>query len=224
MIPNRIQAYCDLSGFAYLREYQGHMPRGSSQTSPSIVSTGGASEPIIVAEELDGDGNTVRTWFVLPDSHRDGLGLAPCPFAHTVVSRDIRPAEPSAPYDPNVPVKLGSEVRFDELRLIRAQRDEMLADRQRHLIYAQSYLDALRNADNWRSNVENLNRVVAQKDLDIARRDDEIFELRNENQLNRLSMATLQASYLALENRLSLKAQIKEWCKSWVRCALRRAG
>ncbi len=215
MIPNRIESFCDLSGFAYLREYQGCLPRGSSKTDRSIISTGGESEPVVVAEEIDGEGKVVRTWFVLPSTHRDGLGLmSQCQFAHTLVSRDIRPGEPSAPYDPNVPVKLGCEIRFDELRLIRAQRDEMLAACERHLIYSQSYVDALKKADGWKSNVENLNRVVARRDATIKERDSEVCDLKNEAALNRLQIATLQASYAALENRKSAKERIKAWFRS----------
>lgn len=230
MVPNRIEAFCDLSGFAYLREYQGHLPCGSSQSSSSTVATGGSLEPIVVAEEIDGDGTVVRTWFVLADSHRDGFGLDPqrespqTIVPHSIVSRDIRPGKPSAPYDPNAPVKLGCEIRFDELRLIKAQRDELYADSKRHLIHAQTYLDALNKAEDWRGNVEHLNAVVAAKEFEIAKRDDEIFELRCENELNRLSIANLQASYLALSNRQSFKTQFKEWCRSWVRCALRQVG
>jgi len=185
------------------------------------MAAGGEAEPIVVAEEIDGDGKVVRTWFVLPESHRDGFGLAPqCQYAHILVSRDIRPGEPSVPYNPNVPVKIGCQIRFDELKLIKAQRDELQADRNRHLIYAQSYLDSLSKADEWRRSVEHLNTVVAAKDLEIAKRDDQIFELRNENELNRLSIATLQASNLAMANRQSFKSQFKEW----VRCVLKRAG
>jgi hypothetical protein len=177
-------------------------------------SSGSGEGPVVVAEEIDGQGQVVRSWFVMLQPNRDGCGLkADCP-PHRIVSRDIRPGESTPDYDANNEGQIAQRISEGELIQIRRARDEMIADRERHVIYAQTYLDALKNADGWKGNVEHLNIVVAQKDATIKERDNEIFELKNEVALNRLQIANLQASYAALENRKSLNERVKVWCRS----------
>ena len=226
MIPNRIEAFCDLSGFAYLREYQGVMAKGS----PKVTYTGGGGSGghtlpfVVVAEEIDGEDRIVRSWYVLLEASPDGR-QSQDPLPHRIVSRDILPGVETPTYDPNVPVSVGNRISEDILRQLQRARDDIEANRERHAIYSQAYLDALRKADGWRGNVEHLNKVVAQKDAAIKERDNEICELNNQVALNQLQIATLQASNAELENRKSLIAKIKSWCRSTLKkCALKRAG
>jgi len=227
MIPNRIEAYCDLSGFAYLHECNGMIglaPGGASWKVNGVEHFSPTNQPIVLAEELDGDGQIVRTWYVFSQSARDGAAIA---NHGRIVSRDIRPGVPTPDYNPNESVTIGQQICDNELVRIQHARNEMLATRDRHLIYAQSYLDALKNADGWRGDVQHLNSVVAEKDATIKERDNEIFELKDETTLNRLQIATLQASYAELENRKSLPERVKVWCRSTLKrltkCASKQA-
>jgi hypothetical protein len=210
-LPSRIEAFADLSRFAYLREYNGKLPRTGNvnNNSPSAV---------VVAEEIDGDGRVIRSWFVMLQSNRDGCGLsAACP-PHRIVSRDVRPGEPAPDYNPNAEAAIIQQISEPELLQIQRARDEMLAERERHVIYAQSYLDAVQRARESQSEAERINQEMIAKGIayseELKKRDDEIWELKNEAALNRLQIATLQASYGALENRKSLKERVKVLCRS----------
>ena len=220
MIPNRIETFCDLSQFVFLREVNGLLARSVGDHSP-----------VIVAEELDGSGRVVRSWFVILTETHDGRGLkAACPTCR-IVSRDIQPGKPTPDYDPNNEPIVVQHARPEELKSIRKARDEMLADRERHVIYAQSYIEAVKRAADSEAAAQRLQEQLTAQSLahsgELQKRDDQLFQLENENQLNRLQIETLQASYLALENRKSLRERVNVWCRSKLNrlkeCALRRA-
>jgi hypothetical protein len=149
-IPHRIERYCALDGFAFLREFPGEICLGPVR-SGSFVQTSdnpGRNYPVVVAEEFDGNGKVVRSWFILLQTNGDGYGFAgrDCDYQHRIVSRDIKPGVVTPAYDPNAPVSLGHQIPEDQLRRIQAARDQMLLNRERHTIYAQSYIDAVQRA------------------------------------------------------------------------------
>jgi hypothetical protein len=222
-IPNRIEAYCDLSRFVFLREFDGPMPRTASNKYDH-------HSPVVVAEEFDGDGHVVRSWFIMLKPNRDGFGLTAACQPHRIVSRDIRPGATPA-YDPNDEAQIVQQYDESYLINIRSARDEMLADRERHLIYSQSYLDALHRAKESQSEVERLQGELSEQttahSAELQKRDAELFELKNETELNRLQIATLQASYAKLWEQKGLRERVKVWFRTKLKrleCALRRAA
>jgi hypothetical protein len=216
-IPNRIEAFLDLSRFVYLREAEGALRRGDATAAYYANSA-----PVVVAEEIDGEDRVVRTWFVMPQPNRDGFGLtAPCP-PHRIVSRDVRPGEPTPAYDPNAEARIVQTYGDEELKALRRARDERIADRERHIRHAQTYTDAVNRRNQLQAEVERLNQELVAKGIEysaeLKKRDDENWELKNERTLNRLQIATLQASYSKLWNQKSLTGRVKTWLLSVRKC------
>jgi hypothetical protein len=208
MIPYRIEAYLDLKRhFQWLRE----SPR--LPTIPTNV--------VVVAEEFSGDGDITRTWFVTMGAIADGQiasGLPP----HRLVTCDIRPGEPTPDADLSKPLRTIEEP-LNEVRLHRARQEyfDAMATRERHLIYSQTYLDALQRANDSEAATKRMQDELTAKALahaeELKSRDDVVWELRNECEANRQQIATLQASYAALENRKSLPERVKAWGRSKVK-------
>jgi uncharacterized coiled-coil protein SlyX len=110
---------------------------------------------VVVAQELDETGQIVRTWYVLKNPLQDGRGLSGNP-EHRLVSRDIKPSTPTPDYDRSTPVTLSHEVPDAVLERIRRERNDMLAGRERHVLYSQQVLDDRAKLVEQQSRIEQL--------------------------------------------------------------------
>lgn len=214
----RIELYIDNPERAsFLREVEGDFNPGEQDCF------------VVVAREFAADNENsrvvTRAWFLSTSQPScDGESPPKAP-KHKIVSTAIRPGEPTPPVDPTTVGSGG----FSQVVLVKMKQSQIrqAKELEHHERFCKTYTDALKQAEGWKSNVEHLNKVVAQKNEDfntaIAQKDatikqryDEIFELKNETTLNRLQIATLQASYSALEKRKSLTERVK----AWFRCKL----
>lgn len=203
---HRIELYIDNPERAsFLREVEGDF-------NPA------ANDPFVtLAREYDETGRVTRAWFLYLDQLSDGYSPRAMP-PHKIVSTKLVAGEPTPLNDPTATGSggFGPEV-LSKIKQLQIRQAEEL---QRTDRFCQTYRDALKRVDDWRSNVEHLNTVVAAKELQIAKLKDRIVALENENQSNRQSIAALRESYINLEKRKSLKEQFK----AWSRRTIKRAG
>jgi hypothetical protein len=192
-IPNRIEAFADLSRFVYLRQCDGELQRTDRYNNG----------PVVIAEEICGEtGRVVRSFFVMLKPNNDGFGLsAACPPCR-IVSRDLRPDGLTPDYEPNAEATIVQQIPEDEMRNLQPR----------------TYIDALQRAADSEATTKRLqeqfNAQALVHSAELKQRDDEIWDLKNLAEANHQHIANLQASYLALSNRLSLKERAKVWCRS----------
>jgi hypothetical protein len=204
----RIELYIDNPERAsFLREVEGDFKPGAQDNF------------VVVGREYGGDETNrvvTRTWF-LSTSQPSCDGEAP-PKApkHKIVSTAIHPGEPTPPADPTAVGSGG----FNQEVLTRMKQSQIRQSKEleHHERFCKTYTDAKQRAIDVQTAFDRLETELAAQRLahsiELQNRDDEIRELKNDSALNRQQIATLQASYSALENRKSLKERVKVWCRS----------
>jgi hypothetical protein len=182
----RIESYAgDLHRFAFLREaaqdIAAHNPDGL----------------IVLAREFDETGKITRCWFlhgrVIPD------GVSDFTVPHKIVSPDLQAGQESKPADPT---KKGSGPVTDRLLCeIRERQIHQAASIERQERFCRTYQEALRNAEEWKVNVEHLNSVVAERDATIA--------------AYRAKLAETTARLRSVHKQKSLAYRARLWGRRW---------
>jgi hypothetical protein len=200
---HRIELYLDNTDrVSFLREVDGDF--NPAQGDPFVV----------IAREYD-ENRVTRTWFLSLHQFSDGISPFGAP-PHRVVSAAIRPGEPTPPADPTRKSAGGfSQEVLAKIKQLAINEAEKLQRTER---FCATYNEALQRAKVSQAEVDRLYEEMRARGIahgeELKKRDDQIWELLNENQANRQQIAILQASYAALEDRKSLPERVKAWLGS----------
>jgi hypothetical protein len=228
---NRIEVYCpDITGFAWLREFVGRLAYGPG--TPVACGGGQANPdnyPVVIAEEFNEASEVVRTWFVMVGKYEpvdDGSPLATCTLPHKIVSRDIKPGEPTPAYDLNAPITIGKRPSRHDLQNMRAARDDRAADRHRHTIYCQQWHDHLATIKRQAERIKQLESELSQADAafkskmaavdaEFQRRDREFSSARGEAVHLRRMLEAERKQFRQTLKRKSFLYRLRLWGRAW---------